>query len=145
MKMISVDFGETRTGLASCDEMEMLATPLCLITEKNFNRTAQLTADKAIKEGAKLIVVGLPRRTDGKEGEREKRCIKFAEIVTKISHIPHVMWNEWNTTVSSAYYMNMTNTRGKKRKAELDVASATIILQSYMDYRKNMKERENNV
>lgn len=142
MIIMSVDYGDARTGIAICDKFEMLASPVCVISEKNFNKCAQLTADKAVKLHAELIVVGLPKNMDGSEGERAKICKKFAKIIEKISKIPTQMWDERNTTVSAANYMNVTNTRGKKRKSTIDEAAATIILQSYLEYRKFNKENE---
>jgi putative Holliday junction resolvase len=143
MIMLAVDFGDARTGLATCDKFEMLASPAGTLKEKNFNTCAQKTSNLAKKIGAELIVVGYPKNMNGTIGERAQKCEKFAALVTKLSGIDHVMWDERSTTVSAINYMNMTNTRGAKRKEELDQAAAVIILESYMQYRKNMQEKEN--
>lgn len=70
MKILAVDYGETRTGLAICDESELLATPLPQITEKSMNKVAAYIAEAAAKEGAARILLGLPMNMDGTEGAR---------------------------------------------------------------------------
>ena len=67
MKILAVDYGETRTGLAICDESELLATPLPQITEKSMNKVAAYIAEAAAKEGAARILLGLPMNMDGTE------------------------------------------------------------------------------
>ena len=78
----------------------------------------------------------------GSEGESAQKCEKFAELLGKLVKVPVKLWDERSTTVSATNYLNETNTRGKKRKEVIDAVAATIILESYMDYRKNHKEEE---
>lgn len=137
MRILSVDFGDSRTGLAVCDKDEMLASPLTVVTEYNFERCAQRVAEYAKNEHAELIVVGFPKNMNGSVGERAEKCTRFAELVTECCGIPHEMWDERCTTVSAHNYLNETNVRGKKRKAVVDAVAAVIILESFLAYRKN--------
>ncbi len=137
MKILAVDFGDSRTGLAICDKFEMLASPLTVIHEYNFEKCAAKTAEYAISEKAELIVVGYPKNMNNTVGERAEKCCKFAELLSELTNIPHVMWDERCTTVSAHGYLNETNVRGKKRKNIVDAVAAVIILESYMGYRKN--------
>ena len=137
MRILAVDFGDTRTGIAVCDKSEMLASPLTVITEYNFEKCAQRVAEYAKNEKAELIVVGFPKNMNGSVGERAEKCRKFAGLTSEISGIPFEMWDERRTTVSAAGYLNETNVRGKKRKAVIDAVAAVIILESYLAYRKN--------
>lgn len=137
MRIMSVDYGDSRTGIAACDKSEMLASPLTVITEYNFERCAQKVADLAVKEKAELVVVGYPRHMNGDAGERAEKCAEFARIVSELSGIPTELWDERCTTVTAHNYLNETNVRGKKRKAVVDAVAATIILETYMAYRKN--------
>ena len=84
-----------------------------------------------------MIVVGLPKNMDGTEGERAQECKRIAEIIHEKSQIETNMWDERCTTVSAINALNVTNTRGAKRKAVVDAVAAVMILQSYLDYRKN--------
>lgn len=140
MIIMSVDFGDSRTGIAVCDKFEMLASPVEVVQEKNFNTCAQKVSNKAKELKAELIVVGYPKNMNNTVGERAEKCIKFGELLKKLSGVEVVMWDERSTTVSAHNYLNATNTRGKKRKAVVDAVAAVIILESYIGYRKNKKE-----
>ena len=140
MRIMSVDYGDSRTGIAVCDKGEILASPLTVITEYNFERCAEKVAELAKKEKAELIVVGHPKNMDGSEGERAEKCAEFARLVGELSGLPAELWDERRTTVTAHNYLNETNVRGKKRKAVVDAVAATIILESYLAYRKNKAE-----
>ena len=134
---MSVDFGDARTGLAICDKSEFLASPVCVVQERHFERCADTVAAKAKEQGAELIVVGYPKNMNNTIGERAEKCMKFAELLRERTGLEAVMWDERSTTVSAHNYLNATNTRGKKRKAVVDAVAAVIILESYLAYRKN--------
>jgi putative Holliday junction resolvase len=137
MKIMAVDFGDARTGIAICDKSEMLASPAGVIHEYNFDRCIEKVTHKASELGAELIVVGYPKNMNGTAGERAEKCSLFAEKLSEISGIKTQLWDERCTTVSAHNYLNQTNTRGKKRKDVVDEVAAVIILESYMGYRKN--------
>lgn len=140
MKIMAVDYGDTRTGLAMCDRTEFLASPLGVITEKSLPKTVEKIVYAAREYDAAMIVVGLPRNMDGSEGERAQKCRKVAQLITNIlPDIPVEMWDERNSTKEAILYMNATDTRGKKRKEMLDAAAASIILEGFLAYRKNMQ------
>ena len=140
MRIMSVDYGDSRTGIAVCDNGEILASPLTVITEYNFERCAEKVAELAKKEKAELIVVGYPKNMNGTTGERAEKCSGFADLVGELSGLPTELWDERRTTVTAHNYLNETNVRGKKRKAVVDAVAATIILESYLAYRKNKAE-----
>ena len=137
MKIIAVDFGDSRTGIAMCDKTEMLASPLCVINEKDFDECIKKTAEIIAENKADIAVVGYPKNMNGTIGERAEKCVLFSEKLKESSNVPVELWDERCTTVSAHNYLNTTNTRGKKRKAVVDAVAATIILESYMGYRKN--------
>lgn len=139
MKIMSVDLGLARTGIAACDELEMLASPVTVIFEKKEPALIEKIIKQAVNLNVKLIVVGLPKNMDGTKGERAQECERIAAKIQKKSKISTVLWDERCTTVSAHNALNVTNTRGKKRKAVVDAVAAVMILQSYLDYRKNNK------
>ena len=130
MIILSVDYGDTRTGIAVCDKTEFLASPVTVITEKETEPLIEKITDIA------LIVVGLPVNMDGTRGDRAHKCEEFAAALTEFSGIKTVLRDERLTTVSAHNALNVTNTRGKKRKAVVDAVSAVMILQDYLDYRR---------
>ena len=140
MKIMAVDLGDARTGLACCDRTEFLASPIGVIHETDFNEIIRQVAVASVEYDVKEIIVGYPVNMNGTVGERAEKCQKFADILSQLVDIPVRLWDERSTTVSATSYLNETNTRGKKRKEVIDAVAATIILESYMNYRKNHKE-----
>lgn len=140
MKIMAVDFGDARTGLAICDRGELLASPAGVIQEKHFPTIVQKVAQQARELDAQLIVVGHPLNMDGSCGDRAKLCEEFADKLRELVAVPVELWDERQTTVSAIGYLNETNTRGKKRKQVIDAVAATIILENYLAYRKNQRE-----
>lgn len=137
MKIMAVDFGDSRTGLAVCDKSEFLASPAGVIEEKDFEKCIEKVAAAAKENAAEEIVVGYPKNMNNTIGERAQKCALFAEKLAELVDVPVKLWDERSTTVSAHYYLNQTNTRGKKRKAVVDAVAATIILESYLGFRKN--------
>ena len=138
MKWIAVDYGERRTGLAVCDESEIIVTPVTpQIEEKSLNKVAQAAADAMRAQGAQGIVVGLPRNMDGTEGARCAKSRRFAATLALVSGVPVAMWAERRTTVSAAGILSGNNTFGADRKARIDSVSAAVILESFLGWRRN--------
>lgn len=137
MVILSVDYGDARTGVAVCDKNEMLASPVTVINEKNTERLVNAVIETVRQKNAELIVVGLPKNMDGSEGFRAEACREFASQLSDKSGIEVRFQDERLTTVSAHNYLNETNTRGKKRKAVIDAVSAVIILEDYMKKTKN--------
>ena len=137
MKILAVDLGKARTGLAVCDEGEVLASPVTVLQEWNREKLLRQVAEKAQSLGAERVVVGLPRNMDGSEGESAQNARTFAESLGALVSVPVVMKDERGTTVSAHSYLNDTDTRGKKRKAVVDAVAATVILEDYLARRRN--------
>lgn len=140
MKIMAVDFGDARTGLAICDKTELLASPVGVIHEKRFEHAVEKVAATAAENRAEAVIVGLPLNMNGSEGPRAELCRNFAEQLSSRVNVPVRMWDERQTTVSAAGYLNQTDTRGKKRKEVIDAVAAVIILDSYLQWRKNHPE-----
>lgn len=137
MKIMAVDLGDARTGLACCDRTETLASPVGVIHDKNFDSTLRQVAAAAREFEAGEIVVGHPINMNGTLGERAEKCALFAEQLRALVEVPVVLWDERGTTVSAHNILNVTDTRGKKRKNVVDAVAATVILEGYMLFRKN--------
>lgn len=142
MKIMAVDYGDARTGLAACDRTELLASPIGVIHEHDFDRTVKQVACAAEKHQIQMVVVGHPVNMNGSEGERAQKCALFAQKLQKKVSVPVVLWDERSTTVTAHQYLNETNTRGKKRKEVVDEVAASIILESYLAWRKNHPEEK---
>ncbi len=136
---MAVDLGKARTGVAICDKGEMLASPLGTITDRNLERVADKIAEYAVQRKAEKLVVGLPKNMDGTEGESAQNARAFAQLLSEKCGLPVDMQDERGTTITAHSFLNVTDTRGKKRKQAVDTLSATIILEDYLNKRKNQK------
>ena len=141
MKILGVDFGDSRTGLAICDMGETLASGLETIHEKCIAETAKKVAQKALQHQAELIVVGHPLNMDGSSGFRAQKTARFIEQLKQNTNLPIELYDERLTTVSAHHFLQDTRTFGQKRKNVVDTLSAEIILQDYLD----RKRRKNSV
>lgn len=137
-KILGVDFGDKRTGLALSDPSRMIAGGIGFVSPGGIEKTADAVAQAAAENSVSAVVVGLPVNMDGTEGSRAERCRKFAGLLEKRLDIPVVMYDERMTTMTAARYLNETNTRGNKRKGIIDTLSAQIILQNFLDRLKNL-------
>ena len=142
MKILAVDLGDARTGLAVCDPTEFLASPAGVIHETDFEVILTKVAQAAKEHRAQRIVVGYPKNMNGTVGERAEKCALFAQRLGELAEIPVKLWDERSTTVSAHNILNVTDTRGKKRKNVVDAVAATIILESYLAYRKNNPDQD---
>lgn len=137
-RILGVDFGDRRTGLAISDADRILAGGIGTVSPGGIAATAEAVARIAAEQGATAAVVGLPRNMDGSEGARAERCREFAMMLADAAGIPVAMTDERLTTVAASRYLNETDTRGKKRKGVIDTLSAEIILQNTLDRLKNL-------
>lgn len=137
-RILAVDFGDTRTGLAVSDVGRFLASGLGYVSPGGIVKTADAVAERARELGVTAIVVGLPVNMNGTEGPRAGRCREFAALLAE--RLPDValdMVDERLTTVEASRYLNATDTRGKRRRGVIDSLSAEIILQNTLDRLRN--------
>ncbi len=142
MIIMSVDLGKVRTGVAVCDKEEIIASPLPLIKETNREKLADKISLIFFERKAEKIVLGLPKNMDGSEGESAINVRAFATLLSEKINIDVDFFDERGTSVSAHNYLNLTDTRGKKRKEVVDSVSAVIILEDYIRKRKNSVTEE---
>lgn len=137
MVILSVDYGDARTGIAVCDALEMLASPVTTVKEGYEPKLIAKIKELVLEKKPSLIVVGKPKNMDGSEGFRAVKCIEFSKKLQEETGVETVLWDERLTTVSAHKALNMTNTRGKNRKEVIDAVSAVMILEDFLRHRKN--------
>ena len=133
-KIMGVDYGDARTGIAISDLMCSIVGSTCVIPSRN--------AEKAIADIVKLckentvgkIVVGLPKNMDGSEGPRAELCRGFADQLREATGLEVVMWDERRTTVEAHNILSQHNYHGKKRKNTVDAVAASLILEGYLNF-----------
>ena len=138
MIILAVDYGDVRTGLAVCDKNQILASPVGTVTEPDPHRLMEQIEAIAKERKAEFLVVGEPVNMDGSRGERAQKCAAFAKELSQVCGLPYALWDERCTTVMAHQALNVTNTRGKKRKQAVDSLSAVMILEGYMTRHPNV-------
>ncbi|MCC8016663.1 MAG: Holliday junction resolvase RuvX [Clostridiales bacterium] len=136
MIIMSVDYGNVRTGVAYCDKNEILASPYTVIKEKYAPKLIERLCTAAAELSAEQIVVGLPINMDGTRGHRCEDCKRLGKELQEKSKLPVFYQDERLTTVIANNYLSDNNVRGKKKKENIDAVSAVVILQSYIDKHK---------
>ncbi len=146
-RLLGVDFGDKRTGLAISNDGRTLASGIEQISVGGMQKTAIAVAEIAMERRVVGIVVGLPVNMDGSHGPRAQHAEKFVSLLgaaleaAGVTDLPIVMQDERMTTMAASRYLNETDTRGKKRKGVIDTLSAEIILQNTLDKLRFMAER----
>lgn len=140
MIILGIDLGRARTGLSVCDKNELLASPLKVICQRDPEKLCREIARQAKEAGAELLAVGLPRNMDGSEGESARFAREMGAKIGELTSLPVRFVDERGTTLTAHGYLNETNTRGKKRKAVVDAVAAVVILEDFLQYRRNHRE-----
>ncbi|MBE6602728.1 MAG: Holliday junction resolvase RuvX [Ruminococcaceae bacterium] len=133
-RVLGIDFGEARTGLAVSDASRMLASGIGNIKGGGLERSVEAIAEVVQTERISGIVLGLPVNMNGTEGPRAARIRQFAAMLEeRMPEIPLALMDERMTTMAASRFLNETNTRGQRRKGVIDTLSAEIILQNALD------------
>jgi putative Holliday junction resolvase len=131
-RVLGIDFGDARVGVAISDELGMLAHPLETITVRETDpvaRVAQLVAERGIE----TVVVGLPRNMDGSHGPAAEKARAFGDKIRESAQCTVRMWDERLTTVAAQRALHETGKNAKQSRALIDQAAAQIILQGWLD------------
>ena len=136
MRMFGIDLGLRRTGVATCDERGILASPYAVLTIKGLNDTVRKLLPLIEKEKPEQIVVGLPLNTDGTYGEKATRAEAFCDMLKAQVSVPVVLWDERYSTVEAYDLLHEVGKSEKQGKKNVDAIAASLILQSYLDAKK---------
>ncbi|MBR6549364.1 MAG: Holliday junction resolvase RuvX, partial [Clostridia bacterium] len=112
MVILAVDYGDVRTGLAICDPMQMLASPVGTITQKDPDLLIDAIQQVVKERKVQRIVVGEPINMDGSRGFRAQQCAEFAKRLEQATSLPCDLFDERCTTMLAHQTLNLTNTRG---------------------------------
>ncbi|MFZ8851871.1 MAG: Holliday junction resolvase RuvX [Armatimonadota bacterium] len=132
-RILAVDYGEKRIGLAVSDELGITASPLMTLARRSDDETVRQIAQLASKLRVTQIVVGLPRRTDAQEGEMERKVKAFAEKLRQAVSVPVVLFDERFTTRIAEQVLLEADLSRRKRKQVRDRLAAVILLQSFLE------------
>ena len=137
MRMLGIDYGDVYMGIAVCDVNEFLATGLKTEKVKGLHEAAEIIVQTAKEENVGKIVIGMPLNVDGRRGDRVEKTELLIKYVGELCDLPIDTMDERYTTVEAYTYLNATGASAKKKKGVVNTLSASIILQDYLDMKKN--------
>ncbi len=136
MRLLGIDFGDTRMGLAVSDPTGLIAGGIGTVKVTGITSAVKATLPKIKEYNCQKIVCGLPINMNGTEGPRAERVRLFAHKLSEASGLEVEFVDERRTTIMAYSFMDSTGTFGKKRKESVDTLSAQIILQTYLDMKR---------
>ena len=136
MKIMGIDYGDARTGVAISDLLCTLVGTTAVVPSRNRDKAVADILRMVQENEVGEIAVGLPRNMDGTEGPRAELCRAFADRLREETGLPVVMWDERRTTVEAHNILSQHNYHGRKRKDTVDAVAASLILEGYLAYRK---------
>lgn len=140
MRIMAIDYGDARTGIAISDALGMLTGTTAVIHSWNAEKTAQEIVRLVRENGVERIVMGFPRNMDGTEGPRADLYREFAAKLEELLGEKIVLWDERRTTIEAHQILSENNYHGKKRKNTVDAVAASLILEGYLSYLRTHKE-----
>ena len=134
-RVMGVDYGDARTGIAVSDLLCSIVGSTAVIHSRNKEKTITQIKEMVEKMDVGEIVVGLPKNMNGTEGPRAELCREFARLLEEATGLPIKLWDERRTTVEAHNILSQHNYHGKKRKDTVDAVAASLILEGYLGFR----------
>ena len=136
MKIMAIDYGDARTGIAVSDSLGMLTGFTTVIHAYTPEKVAAAVKELIGQHQVTELVMGLPKNMDGSEGPRAALYQEFANLLEQTTGMKPVLWDERRTTVDAHRILSQNNVRGKKRKNTVDAVAASLILEAYLASKK---------
>ena len=132
MKIMGIDYGDARTGIAISDLLCSIVGSTTVIHSRNDDKTIAGIKELIAQNGVGELVMGLPRNMNGTEGPRAELCRAFAKRLEEETGLSVKLWDERRTTVEAHNILSAHNYHGKKRKDTVDAVAASLILEGYL-------------
>lgn len=132
MRIMAIDYGDARTGVAFSDLTGSIVGRTTVIHERNTERLLAALTELIEQEQPGLLVMGFPRNMDGSEGPRAALYRAFAARLEEAAGMPVTLWDERRTTVDAHRILSAQNYHGKKRRNTVDAVAAALILEGYL-------------
>lgn len=134
MKVMALDYGDARTGVAVSDATGMIVGFTTVITEWNQDRTAEKVTELVKTHQPERLIMGFPKNMDGTEGPRAALYKEFAALVTEKTGMDVVLWDERRTTIEAHNILSANGKKTKKHKKNVDAVAASLILEGYLRF-----------
>ena len=142
MRIMAIDYGDARTGVALSDPTGFLAGQTFLIKSRKQEVVLEELAALVQRQGAQELVMGYPRNMDGTLGPRAEKYAAYARRLEEATGLPVALWDERRTTVDAHRILGEQGVRAKNRKDKIDSVAATLILEGYLDWKRLQAQRQ---
>ena len=132
MRIMAIDYGDARIGLAVSDSLGMICGESWVMEEWNMERAALRISEEAKKRGVEKLVLGLPKNMDGTEGPRAEKSRAFRELLTADSGLEVVLWDERRSTIEAHAILHANGKKEKDHRKTVDAVAAGLILEGYL-------------
>jgi len=132
MRIMAIDFGDARIGLAVSDLLGMLCGEAWTMEEWNMERASLRITEEAKKRDVERFVLGLPKNMDGSEGPRAEKSRQFAEMLKRDSGLPVILWDERRSSIEAHAILHAGGKKEKKHRKIVDAVAASLILEGYL-------------
>ena len=132
MRIMAIDYGDQRTGLAVSDLLGMLCGEAWTVEEWNPERLAERICREAKNREVGTLVLGLPRNMDGSEGPRAEKCRQFKTLLEEVCGLPVVLWDERRSSIEAHAILHAAGKKEKKHRKTVDAVAASLILEGYL-------------
>ena len=132
MRIMAIDYGDKRIGLAVSDEMGILCGEAWTMEEWNMERASQRISGEAQKRGVGQLVLGLPKNMDGSEGPRAEKSRELRELLLKDSGLPVVLWDERRSSIEAHAILHANGKKENKHRQTVDAVAASLILEGFL-------------
>lgn len=139
-RLLALDVGEKRIGVAVSDELGILATPLTIVRHTNWREDIARILDIARREGVVGIVVGVPYYLDGTVSEQTQKVFRFIERLRAATDLPVYEWNEVLSTEIAEERLRAAGRKGRREGVPVDAQAAAVILQEYLEHHRGHNE-----
>ena len=133
MRIMAIDYGEARIGLAVSDLTGMICGEAWTMNEWNLERAVQRITDEAKQRDVETLVLGLPKNMDGTEGARAEKCRGIAQMLGDASGLPVVLWDERRSSIEAHAILHAGGKKEKQHRKTVDAVAASLILEGYLD------------
>lgn len=133
MRIMAIDYGDARIGLAVSDPTGFICGEAWTMEEWNFERAAERICAEAAKRGVERFVLGLPKNMDGTEGVRAEKSREFAKLLDSGSGIPVTLWDERRSSIEAHAILHAGGKRERAHRKTVDAVAASLILEGYLD------------
>ena len=132
MRIMAIDYGDRRIGLAVSDLLGMLCGDAWTMEEWNMERAAVRISEKAAKRGVGTLVLGLPRNMDGSEGPRSEKSRKLKAMLEAESGLPVILWDERRSSIEAHAILHASGKKERAHRKTVDAVAASLILEGYL-------------